>query len=351
MEGLTYFSKLSEGGSIEVYCHSWKGIKYSTFVTKEEKYQHPKTFLTPEAFNSIILENIGEFKAEYNESSDSINLRYDCMAKNYILLVLKRDQVGESDISVTLSQIDSRLSALEPFDVIHVAKYPSWRDFDEFMKLPGYKYIDASQNPARYLKTDGVADAHGNIPSDTYYLGKYKKTGMKYTYELPGITTTSSPMRWIGNVGTLSSHKLWQYRDPKSSYSYYDWHMDAHDICIEDRELPIIHQRCNESKEQNPLKHYFTQSAKMISSGEKPNINSYVLNYISTYITGWILSHHESFAMKDLCLDVFVDDNKCTFVLKAEKHKSMGVRIGSNSVRGYNVSLDNVLINGFKRTH
>ncbi len=339
MEGLTYFSKLSEGGSIEVYCHSWKGIKYSTFVTKEEKYQHPNPFLTPDAFKSIILENISDFKAEYNEISDSINLRYDCMAKNYILLVLKCDQVGELDIPATLSQLDSRLSALEPFDVIHVAKYPSWRDFDEFMKLPGYKYIEASQNPMSYIKTDDVADARGRIANTTYYLGKYKETGMKYMYNLPGIET--------GRVESLNSIDLLSHHKHKGGVQ--GWYMDARDVDIEDRELPIIQQRCNESNEQNQLKYYFTKSVKMITPKEIPTINSFVLYYILTYIRGWVLSHHESFAMKDLCLDVFVTDNKCTFVLKAEKYKSMGTS-PSGEIREYYMALGNVLINGFKMT-
>lgn len=290
MDNLTFTAEVDVLNSVlTVSTTTRKGHKYQAEIKDFIVCQRPKDRLTKAACIEVIrdkLDRDDDLEYGYYNVDDTIEVIIRYMPGYRIEFTLTRCAAPAIDLEQELATLKKRLDDLETDEVVHVHKYPSWDSLDEFKKLPGFKFMEAAENPAKYFK---------QIPgSSVLYLGEYLG---KFRYMIAGVTDATQTIE----VPTVADRRTLGYYEGCNRVLYG---------CTQDKEL--LETDGPEPHKNVPYR-YFPRSVKMVILPDI-TINQWVMRYITRYVYGWVILNHPMLAFRTVRVSIDVKDGKDVYV-------------------------------------
>ena len=181
MDNLKFTAKMTpveiEGTSDEqkkqnclvVQTYTRNSINYKMTIINLNSVQFPEVFITPKMAIESIIKHVSQGPAyTYDEKTDIIEIKYKMFDTYGICLHLKKDLTQMPTIEQRITRLELLLDALTLDELIESHTYPEWQTYEEFMKLPSYKYFDAFHNAQRYFNSEPMI--HLGKFRDIYYV-------------------------------------------------------------------------------------------------------------------------------------------------------------------------------------
>ena len=328
--------------TLTVNAYNKKEHKYQVEIDDFIACQEPKALLTNMACLEVIADKIKteEFKHKYHESDDTIEITINYMPKYKIVIMLDRCIAPDLELEYEVVRLKARLDELELDEVVHEHTYPTWASLDDFKKLPGFKFIEAAENPAKYYSmTTAVADQKG-----LYYLGEHAG---EFRYILDNTDNSRNP-NYVSKQVIHESMPRFQ-NDYRTTFGF---HMDKQQDygCVQDREL--LETEGEEPHKAIPYR-YFPRSVKELVL---PNlgINRFAMCYAMQYIYGWILQNHMALAFRQSYAMINVLDNNLYITISRSKKMYMPAvskKYDTHHVNSVAFYVKNITVNGYDLGH
>jgi hypothetical protein len=151
--------------SINDTCDHMQAIRNSTIYETEimefKSCQGAARILTDEGCEKYILKNINKAECTYDEDADKIvvMIPFEDMHLRFIL-----SRAGaEISVERRIEMLEKQIQQLDPYETVCFNEYPKWDTYEEFIKLPEFKYIKASWDFNKKEKLFQYDDFHYNI--------------------------------------------------------------------------------------------------------------------------------------------------------------------------------------------
>ncbi len=138
--------------SLKVSTMNRKNVMYSTIMTDFIRCQLPKPMLTAKACEEFIVDGIKDVTYIYNNETDIILVSLEVFPGKLTIKFSLTNTNESVPLEVIVSQLAAKIDEMEPYEIIHTFTYPKWDTFEEFSKLPGFKYFEAVYNLYKYTK-------------------------------------------------------------------------------------------------------------------------------------------------------------------------------------------------------
>jgi hypothetical protein len=138
-------------------------------IINPDLVQYPEVFITQKMAIESIIKHVSQGpQYVYDDKTDIIEIKYKMFDTHGICLQLKKDLTNIPTIEQRITRLELLLDTLTLDELIESHTYPSWSTYEEFMKLPGYKYFDAFHNAQRYFNSEPMV--HLGKFQDIYYV-------------------------------------------------------------------------------------------------------------------------------------------------------------------------------------
>jgi len=156
MDNLKLFTVLSPRPAsgvpeLSVCTRTRQGHQYCATIADWNAIQVPKPFLTQEVCQQLVVDRIQDFGYVYDAASDTLRARLPVLGDTFELCVELKRVWEKVNLVTKVAELEARLEQLEPFEVIHEHKYPTWSSLDDFKRLPEFCTFDALRSAYKYL--------------------------------------------------------------------------------------------------------------------------------------------------------------------------------------------------------
>jgi hypothetical protein len=125
----------------------------------------PQKYFTAAAYVEYLKDNIDKIQFRDNPAVyELVNIRMTQVIRDMTLADLKREldaaKVEIKELRKTIATLSS-----DGYECIHTYEYPSWATYEEFKKLPGWKYFEAAENYKSHVYEKKInPDSNGASP-------------------------------------------------------------------------------------------------------------------------------------------------------------------------------------------
>jgi hypothetical protein len=286
-----------------VQTYTRNSINYKAIIGNPDNVQYPEIFLTQKmAIESIIKHISSEPSYVYDEKTDTIEIKYNIIGTYGICIQLKKDLTQAPTIEQRITKIELLLETLVLDELIESHQYPTWDTYEEFMKLPSYKYFDAFHNAQRYFNKEPLM-----------HLGKFRE----FYY---GLVTQDLCGRYLSfscsnNTDQEKQQFLTYLSDfikPTRIIQNKEWELTTKDIqfystLYKQQSIP------NTQIGTDCFRDYFQSSLKTFIKRDA-NYNRWLCDiineYIRMYITGFYLINHQLLIARSIRIELHINNDK-----------------------------------------
>jgi hypothetical protein len=207
-------------------------------------------------------------------------------------------------IEQRITAIELLLETLVLDELIESHLYPSWETYEQFTKLPSYKYFDAFHNAQRYFTKEPVM-----------HLGKFKQ----YYYGLAAPHLYGKSLSFqctgIGDADRLKTQfieSLTEFVKPATITQN-----KAYEQLTKDTQFySTVYTQANPNGTElftNQPRDYFKSSLKTYIKRNTSNnmwLCPIINEYIRMYITGFYLINHQLLIGREIRIEIHINDEK-----------------------------------------
>lgn len=268
MDNLVFYSKVSEGNHISVGTVNRNNKVYESEITDFKSIQQPTAFLVDAECRELLLTSIKKVTYQYDETIDQIIIKLPVYDGKYISCALCHKIPDETDLVKMLEQrvnfLESVIDRLEPYELIHEDKYPTWSSLDEFKALDCYRYIKASDCRVEFYRNHNILACN----DEECRKSRYNQDHRYYHGELNGI-------KYLLDC----NNNNWNFR------KFITMRLHKKDG--------------TECKKDSNEKHTYRKKSVRYIHYQYSRLNWYIAQFIYDYFTGWCLSHSELIAFRE----------------------------------------------------
>ena len=272
---------ITEKSFVSIHSTTRQGYRYEVALYDLSAIQFPKPFLQFDVCQQMILDHIQEFEYKYHSDTDQIEVRYVVIGKEFGFRTLLQRVLQEVDWVAKVQDHDSRIDALEPYEILHEHVYPQWETLDEFKDLPDFKYFQALRQWHKYIQP-----LPESIP---YTTSDNQKRKPMYITESRGFHVGFTPFHEI-RPETDVQYLLQSILSPHKHRPFYSEIIDRADQIIGST-------ISNADKNNSTYWETFVKSVEVIRP-EAYKISKFVLDYMLQYTAGWGMIHASLFAFR-----------------------------------------------------
>jgi hypothetical protein len=323
-------------------------IKYTHIQYDEKSSQYigaietiPKYFTT-NGYMEYLYDNITKFKFVDNCAIyEMVNIP---MTK-----VIKPITIEELQEKIQhLEQIIASLPKQDELIETHI--YPSWDTYEDFKKLPSWKYFDASANSANYFIQVEEINRHSNkkpcIFRDKYndkhvqfqyYKGKYDM--IPQLYDTPysyKIISLDDPLRRYFTIGNGDD-----YVYKGSGYIAYP----TKETEMASIDYNYYHTYHGENKQETLFARTFHKNVKIHYYTRECQIANPVRSYIQYFIAGWFLLNWQYHVSQEIYVNIEITDIVKINIYKSQKKI---LKSDANTITISLPTIQSVKINGIQ---
>lgn len=280
-----------------VQTYTRNSINYKMTIINPDLVQYPEVFITQKmAIESIIKHIHQEPQYIYDEKTDIIEIKYKMFDTHGICLHLKKDLTQMPTVEQRITKLELLLDALTLDELIESHTYPEWSTYEEFMKLPSYKYFDACYNAQRYFNREPML-----------HLGKFR--GVYYSI------SRSQPILNVHGRDDLEKNKAMEslacYVKPINIHQNKEWELTTKDSGF----YSTMYRQQNPGTSHittSNHRDYFEQSLKtFLKFYSNNNRLCEILNeYFRIYIFGFYMINHAILIGRELRIEVHLVNDK-----------------------------------------
>ena len=286
-----------------VQTYTRNSINYKMTIINPDLVQYPEVFITPKMAIESIIKHIHQGPQYiYDEKTDIIEIKYKMFDTHGICLHLKKDLTQMPTVEQRITKLELLLDALMLDELIESHTYPEWSTYEEFMKLPSYKYFDAFHNAQRYFNSEPII-----------HLGKFRD--FYYTPHCPSSLDMLSNRTDSDQQKTQCMAYLASYVKP------YNIGQDKE---MEQKSLDVNFYSTMYKKPANHtdnFRDYFQQSLKtFIYFRYGYHLYPVIKEYFRMYIFGFYLINHAMLIGRDVQIELHqTGDKMCLHIYRNKK--------------------------------
>lgn len=273
---------ITEKSFVSIHSTTRQGHRYEVALYDLSAIQFPKPFLQFDVCQQMILDHIQEFEYKYHSDTDQIEVQYVVIGKEFGFRTLLKRVLQEVDWVAKVQDHDSRIDALEPYEILHEHVYPQWETLDDFKNLPDFKYFQALRQWHKYIQP---------LPESIPYTTDGRKVKPMYMTESRGFHVGFTPFCELPpetDVNYLLQSIL--YKGNGNHQPFYSEIIDRTDQIIGST-------ISNADKNNTTFWEPFVKSVEVVRP-EAYKISQSVLDYMLQYTAGWGLIHASLFAFR-----------------------------------------------------
>ena len=283
-----------------VQTYTRNSINYKMTVINLNSVQFPEVFITPKMAIESIIKHVSQGPAyTYDEKTDIIEIKYKMFDTYGICLHLKKDLTQIPTVEQRITRLELLLDALTLDELIESHTYPEWSTYDEFMKLPSYKYFDAFHNAQRYFNSEPMI--HLGKFRDIYYVPR-----SDVSPKLDMHSTRSHNAR----EKTQCMAYLAAYVKPAMIYQQKEMEQKSRDINFYStmyKQQPLLG---SDQITTDNFRDYFQQNLKTLTYSSYYYICPVIAEYFRMYIFGFYLINHATLIGRDVRIEVHQTGDK-----------------------------------------
>jgi hypothetical protein len=216
-----------------------------------------------------------------------------------ICLQLKKDLTNIPTIEQRITRLELLLDTLTLDELIESHTYPSWSTYEEFMKLPGYKYFDACYNAQRYFNREPLL-----------HLGKFRE----FYYSIYKAETYLSVQSYNNNESEKNQamESLSRHVKPVTICQDKEWELTTKDsgfylTMYKQQQQPNTSQIKTDNQYD-----YFASNLKTFLklSGTRNILCDVIMEYVRVYIFGFYMINHIMLIGREVRIEVHLQGNK-----------------------------------------
>jgi hypothetical protein len=297
IEGTTEQKKQS---CLVVQTYTRNSVYYKMTIINPDLVQYPEVFITQKMAIESIIKHVNQGPAyTYDEKTDIIEIKYKMFDTHGICLQLKKDLTNIPTIEQRITRLELLLDTLTLDELIESHTYPSWSTYEEFMKLPGYKYFDAFHNAQRYFNSEPMV--HLDKFRDIYYV----------------LNSIHQPTLTMANNSTQDSTKktalsaLADYVKPVRITQQKDMEQKSKDVNFYST---MYKQPANPHGQisTDNFRDYFQQNLKTFLYSQYYYPYPVIAEYLRMYIFGFYLLNHQILFGREVRIELHQLGDKIT---------------------------------------
>ena len=288
-----------------------------------------------------IISNINKFDIEYH--NEFINAKYNDttfrllpVGENIKVILKLRAEIAELRSKISISTLECKkpvqifksnkkaMAAVLDYECIHTHEYPSWLTYEEFTRLPGWKYFKAAENPEKYVGEQSFIERYGKI--------------------IKVLTSIHIPT-YFGGATFIATKNSYYRQGDQSPFTMYNTNYFDHSFCpLPEHITGILDERSAADYESDPAfyKQYvsskaaigiyipeiiFFKSIKEILT-INDSIKHVVFEYIKRYVTGWFLLNIDLFIDRKSYVEIEIQGTLVNFRIYKSIKKYGGIKLG-----------------------
>ena len=192
MESIRFTANVEEK-TLHIIGKTLFGHEYQAVINDFMVIQKPEAMVLAAKCRDMIIRNISN--PTYEQIKGGIKLKIPIFEETHAeinMTLNKNKRVSKSSI---IRRLCSEIEALKQHKIVAHFKYPQWSTYEEFVKLPDYKYFDVYDNYDKYVVNLGYVHFSNvcrsiNKTTDAFYIVKEPGTDPRdenYTIMNPAV--------------------------------------------------------------------------------------------------------------------------------------------------------------------
>lgn len=299
-----------------VQTYTRNSINYKMTIINPDLVQYPEVFITQKMAIESIIKHIHQGPQYiYDEKTDIIEIKYKMFDTHGICLHLKKDLTQMPTVEQRITRLELLLDALTLDELVESHTYPEWSTYEEFMKLPSYKYFDAFHNAQRYFNSEPMI--HLGKFRDIYYLPQYKNA--------PNLSMHSVCAQLTAEKTQCMAH-LTDHVKPVNIYQQKEMEQKSLDVNFYSTMYKNSPNQHGQISTDN-FRDYFQKNLKTFihTTGTRATYQlcPVIAEYFRMYIFGFYLINHAMLIGRDVQIEIHINGDKMCLHMYRSKQITM----------------------------